>query len=395
MKYSLYRAFQKLWINKKINAAIAIELIIGITVVLCGVSSSFSAKSRLELYTKQIGEQGAVIEYSGIENSENNELPIAIEDYESIKEEYGELEISYLIYTQSIYQMQKSSNVKDVTLICMDTNTFTHFFGYAPSDSTVYLGTQVLDDCSSDKLHFFEEWISWDEANVRIGDMDISNIEKLSTSDNSIFVSLLIDLDVDSMIILPEECMTIHEVNAGEQWIPCLRIIPSSNEDISRNILEITQTLQDSHQGYSYRVSEQYLELQKSIDDLTQDIRLFAWIAWFVLIITMVGIVGVWLIYLEKRKREFAIILALGGTHKTIFREVFLEIFALCLISGLISIVGTILLIPHLSTSVFTAHFHWLSVVVMFGIVLIVTMITCTCMVWGIRDVYPTKILKK
>lgn len=395
MKYSIYRAFQKLWINKKTYAVVALELIIGMTVVLCGISSTYSARLRLDLYTKQIGEQGVVIEYSGSENFANSELPITVEDYESIRNEYSELEISYLLYTQSVYQMQKSSDVKDVTFVCMDANTFFHFFGFEPSDSTVYIGHQVAEDSNSEGLRFFEEWISWNESNIGIGGNDFVNVERLNTSDKSIFVSLLIDLDINSMIILPEECLFSLEENAGEQWIPCLRMIPSSNAESPSEILGITQALQDRHQCYSYRISEQYLELQKSIADLTQEIRIFAWIAWFVLVITIVGIIGVWLIYLEKRKREFAIILALGGTHRTIYQEVFLEIFILCIFSGLISIIATIVLVPYLSTGVFTAHFHWFSVVAMFGIVLTVTLITCTCMIWGIRDIYPTKILKK
>ena len=47
MKYLIYRALQKLWINKKIYFVIAFELAIGIAVVLCGISSAYSAESRV------------------------------------------------------------------------------------------------------------------------------------------------------------------------------------------------------------------------------------------------------------------------------------------------------------------------------------------------------------
>lgn len=395
MKYLFYRVFQKLKINKKIYSVIAIELAIGITVVLCGISSAYSAKSRLEQYKQQIGEQGVAIEYSERNEFASTELPITVEDYEIIKKEYNELDISYLLYTHSIYQTQESFNVKNVTFISMDDNSFFRFFGFTPQDETIYLGAQVADDLQNEGSTFFENWISWNGSYIEIGNVNIADVMRLNSLEKSIFVELLVDLEVETMIILPEKYMDILEINVEEQLTPCLRFVSVTDESESDAMPDIIQTLQDRHPDYSYHVSEQYLELQKSISDLTQEIRLFVWMAWFVLIITTVGIVGILLIYMEKRKREFAIILALGGTHGTIFKEIFLEIFVLCFISGFISLIAAIMIIPHLSTSVFTAYFHWISVVVMLAIVLLITIISCICMIFGIRDIYPAKILKK
>lgn len=156
MKYLIYRAFQKLWINKKIYLVIAIELAIGITVVLCGISSTYSAKSRLELYKQQIGEQGVVIEYSESRDFANTELPVTVEDYEIIKEDYGELDISYLLFTHSIYQTRKSLDVKSVTFVSMNANSFFSCFGFAPQDDAIYLGTQVADDFEKEGLFFLK-----------------------------------------------------------------------------------------------------------------------------------------------------------------------------------------------------------------------------------------------
>ncbi|MDE6750646.1 MAG: hypothetical protein K2K21_16530 [Lachnospiraceae bacterium] len=395
MKYLIYRAFQKLWINKKVYFVIALEAAIGITVVLCGISSAYSAKSRLELYKQQIGEQGIVIECSKNEYFANTESPITVEDYEIIKEAHSEQDISYLLFTRSFYQTQKSLDVKNVTFVSMDANSFYSYFGFMQQEDAIYIGTQVADDFEKEGLRFFEKWFSWEDSNVIIGDSDIADIVRLNPLNKSIFVALLIDLEIESMIILPEKYMNVLECNVEEPMTPCLRIVSDSNGSGTDAAYEIVQTLHDKHPAYSYRISEQYLELRKSITDLTQVIRLFSWVAWFVLIITMVGIIGILLIYMEKRKREFAIILALGGTHATIFKEIFLEVFSLCFLSGCIGLIALIIIIPYLSTGVFTAYFHWINVVVMLGIVLMITVISCTCMIVGIRDIYPTQILKK
>lgn len=395
MKYLIYRAFQKLWINKKIYVVIALELAIGITVVLCGISSAYSAKSRLELYKQQIGEQGVAIEYSKNGDFADTGLPVTVEDYEIIKEAHSGLDISYLLYTHSIYLTGKSSDVKNVTFVSMDAESFFSCFGFAPQDDVLYLGRQVADDVEKEGLSFFEEWISWDASNVTMGDFNFADTLPVNPLNKSIIIARSVDLNVETMIILPEKCMNVLESNVQEHLIPCLRITSVSDGGETDDLIEVVQTLQEKHLDYSYRISEQYLELQKSITDLTQEIRIFSWIAWFVLIITMVGIVGILLIYMEKRKRELAIILSLGGTQATIFKEIFFEVFSLCFMSGCIGLVATVITIPYLSTSVFTAYFHWLSVAAMLGIVLMITIISCTCMILGIRDVYPTKILKK
>lgn len=394
MSYLIYRAVQKLWINKKIYMAVAFEIVIGITVVLCGILSTYSAKFRMDLYKQQIGENGVVIEYSAKE-SPNKELAITVEDYKAIKENYPKIEVSYLLYTYSVYQMQQSCNVKNVEFVSMDSDFFYNIFKFVPKENTLYLGKQITDDFESEELYFFETWLSWKSSGVYISDKYITNVERVDSKDKVIFVDLLIDLNIDSMIILPIECMSVLEENFADQAVPCLRIAVEPDSDTSDALAEIMQELQDRHPSYSYYVSEQYMELQKSITDLTQKIRLFAWVAWVVIAITVIGIIGILLIYMEKRKREFAIILALGGTHKTIFIEIFTEVFLLCFISGFIGLIISIIMLPYLSTSVFEAHFYWGSIAAMVGIVLMIANISCVCVISGIRNIYPIKILKE
>ena len=139
MMYLIYRSFQKLWINKKTYFFIMLELAIGISVVMCGICSTYSAQSKLELCKQQIGTDGAVIEY--YENgTASTDFPISVEDYITIRDSYSETDISYLLFAHSIYLTQASSNVKNVSLISMDAASFARFFGFAPQDDTIYLG---------------------------------------------------------------------------------------------------------------------------------------------------------------------------------------------------------------------------------------------------------------
>lgn len=53
MLYPLYRAVQKLWLNRKTYLFLLIEFVLGTTVVLCGYLSGRAATYRLEAYEMQ------------------------------------------------------------------------------------------------------------------------------------------------------------------------------------------------------------------------------------------------------------------------------------------------------------------------------------------------------
>ncbi len=394
MLYLFSRAFQKLWINRKTYFFIILELGIAISVVLCGICSKYSAKSKLVLCKQQIGMDGAAIEYYENGIASKTDAPISVEDYIELRETYEESEISYLLFAGSIYQTQETMSVGNVTFISMDIDSFVRYFGFAPQDDTIYLGSLLASVAANEELKFFEEWFLWGKSDVRIRDGNILEVARLESPTDTIMVGTSWDLDVRSAIILPEKFMKVLQESTDHPH-SCLRVIPNVNSGGVDEVYDILETLQNIHPNCIYRVADQYAELQKSITDLTEGIRLFSWIAGFVLIISMVGIVGILLIHMEKRKRELAIIFALGGNHLTIFTEIFIEIFLLCFIGGVLGLTATVIAIPKLSTSVFTAHFQWSCIAVMIGIVLVVSIISCTCILWQIRDIYPAKILKK
>lgn len=398
MMYLIYRAFQKLWIHRKTYFFIVLELAIGIAVVMCEICSLYSSRSRLELCKQQLGDLGTVIEWRSKSNmpptmSSNAELAITVDDYNTVRDVHGDVRTMYLLFAGSIYLMQKATDVRDVTFVCMNDDMFTELFGFVPDEDVIYLGSQIADDSEQDELIFFTEWFAWGSDEIRIGELSFEKNQRLVSSTEQVFIDRTWNLDVDRMIVLPADRMKVLEENEAGAF-PFMRVVPTVDNDGADTVSDIIRMLKEEHKSYSYNASEQYTDLKNSIADLTQDIRFFSWVAWFALIISMVGIVGILMIYMEKRKRELAIIIALGGTRTTIFMEIFIEIFSLSLIGGVISTIATVVIAPYLSTSVFTVSFHWISVAVMLGIVLMVSILSCLFTLLGIRSVKPMQILK-
>ena len=129
------------------------------------------------------------------------------------------------------------------------------------------------------------------------------------------------------------------------------------------------------------------------IRDITQWMELFVWVAKCSLVITTVGIIGVLLIYVEQRRREFVIALTLGATHGTLIFELFCEVLLFSLLGGVISLLLTIFIAPQLSTVTFTVRFSWTCAILAIGIAFGITLICCVCTILGTRSRYPTKIL--
>ena len=395
MMYTFYRAFQKLWINKKTYFFIMIELAVGIAVVLCEICSVFSAHEKTEMCKRQIGEIGATIEYSGdFTFGAERKAGIDVEDYKTILDTYSDTEVSYILYAGGIYLDDVAEEVKDVDFVSMDKNTFADLFGFASEDDKIYLGAQVAEDLEKGGLRFVAEWISAEGADFKVGENDLLKPERLHSETQTIYFGLTHDLNVKTLVVLPEKYMKTIQDNNGYSW-GLLRIMTDPEIDDSDMLQDILQMLQARHPEYSYHIADQYLELRGSVASFNADAHLFAYIAWIVLIISVVGIIGILLIYMEKRKRELAIVLALGGTRMTIFKEIFIEIFSLCLISGIIGTAAAAAVAPHLSNAVFDVSFRWISLAVMAGIVLMIPVISCTCIVLEIRNVHPMKILKK
>ena len=390
MLYPLYRAVQKLRLNRKTYLFLLIEFVLGTTVVLCGYLSGRAATYRLEAYEIQSRKNSISIQYYG---GDGLNAAVTPENYAKLCEIYGsEYSFSYLLFERTIYTFElQEDKVQDVILSSMDENTFEFFFGVQPEPDTVYFGAQIEKDLPN-RLFFGRDWFLLDEQGATI------NGQLLHTAtlpDNSDFLLLSAmeseNVDTAQLIVLPFSQLNMLTANADAP-MAYLSVFLQSGQGID-DVQRIADWLQSRHPSYSYTVSDQRAELKKSIRDITQWMELFVWVAKCSLVITTVGIIGVLLIYVEQRRREFVIALTLGATHGTLIFELFCEVLLFSLLGGVISLLLTIFIAPQLSTVTFTVRFSWTCAILAIGIAFGITLICCVCTILGTRSRYPTKIL--
>ena len=281
--------------------------------------------------------------------------------------------------------------MQDVIFSSMDENTFEFFFGVQPEPDTVYFGAQIEKDLPN-RLFFCRDWFLLDEQGATINGQ-LLHTATLPDNSDLLLLSAMESENVDTaqLIVLPFSQLNMLTANADAPMAYLSGFLQSGQgiDDVQR----IADWLQSRHPSYSYTVSDQRAELKKSIRDLTQWMELFVWVAKCSLVITTVGIIGVLLIYVEQRRREFVIALTLGATHGTLIFELFCEVLLFSLLGGVISLLLTIFIAPQLSTVTFTVRFSWTCAILAIGMAFGITLICCVCTVLGTRSRYPTKIL--
>lgn len=391
MKYTIYRAGQKLWLHKKVYVFLLIEIALGLGVVLCGFHSRACADYRLKLYQEQNADG---LNLRGIATGNQRQLAITVQDYRNIQKNYGRNGcFSYMILMHAIYRLPGDEGVQDMTIVSMNDAFFESIWGFSPQPEVAYLGNRIGSDCRKN-MEVLADWLRCKENEIYVGEKTFSTYllpQKISTL--VLAAETEFDQAVSSMLILPESQLEFLEQHIIGSPIVFFRIDPLKDQAVDF-IYDIARWLQDEHPEYQYQVIDQRLQMEKSIRELTSQIQQLSWFAKISLMITVVGLVGVLLIFLERRRREMAICRMLGATKYQLFAELFWEVFLLTLMGGILSILLLFTLIPNLSTVVFRVTFQWKSIFIVLGTATCITLISCSCAIAAISSNSPLKILR-
>lgn len=394
MKYTIQRALQKLWLNRKTNFFLALELAIGIAVVLCAHLSSRAASDRLEGFEKQF-EQGDIVVEGYLKSFYTDETAITYTDYRDFLVQYGDrCSFRYYLYDGIAGRPRNGGELENYVLLSMNTEAFCSLFGAGPQEA-VYVGSETEKVLAAGGVIWEENWFRLDRDGAQVGKHTMGQILPLNTSLKTLMVRTLegFDLDISRLVVLPESMMEAMEVGSGGKLSSFLLVRPDSGTKKS-SFDGIIQELTLRHPSYIYEFTNQVQDMEKSISDLTSTIRLLGWVSQLALAVTTVGIVGVLFLFLQVRRREYAIALSQGATHGVLFHEIFCEVFLLNSIGGIAGAAIAAICCPVLSNSMFRATFRWSAIPVMLSITVTITLSVCVCTLGGLRSIYPSKLLQ-
>lgn len=315
--------------------------------MVCQDSVSIAAAERLKAYERQFMENTvSVMNYSGEEwRWDMSELPVPYEAYSSFLEELPEDTELYCMQQGKIYL-----GIQDIDLIGMSDNMFRYLIGFDMED-TVWIGREALKqiedadayaaaDCSVDNNTICLYGSNF-PYRVLEGEVKNSSIIGFSANPDA-------DILTEKSIFVPLELVTqIQE--AGKPFYNSTLTVGGA--DYRERAEQIAESLEAQSRAFHYAVEDRRQVYQKNSKDFTDDIQTVGWIGRFALILTAVGIVGIMLIHLDERKKDFAISMVVGATRRRLAAETAFEIVVLCLLGGIAALGISAIAVPMQSTS--------------------------------------------
>ncbi len=121
-----------------------------------------------------------------------------------------------------------------------------------------------------------------------------------------------------------------------------------------------------------FRWVDYHAELERGGNQLNAAVRIFGWAGMVALIIICCGTLGIALVFMEKRKKEFAIHYLNGLSIRGIKRQVYLEFAIVYLIGYVTASAAAFLVQPLVSSIYYPIAMHWQSVAILFAVATVV-----------------------
>lgn len=393
--YSLYKALHYIKENKKIYLFIIVQMTLSLTIILLNLNSSWVAKQRIAEYQDNLAQQKVslrVYSNQSINNEgENVFTPPAL--YHKLVKTYGDrCEILYFVGTNISYFNPENQSIYSSTCLFMPKETFRVIFNQEMDSQTAYVG----DACFPSKSCTYNSLTAWFDYNDKgiVTSDQVRRDDLMPTKANTALLTRGViesfSIDLATTLVLPIDWLD-EQVCQSDDYLNSEIKLFSDDPSVYTEILDFVT--QEADENTYYELSYDYYQLKDSLNDLQIDIRVMTALANFILLVSFVGAVGVLLVFLESRKKDFAISIAYGATIETVYLELFLEIMLVLLAVSGLSLIATAFFASMLSTAVYTVSFSLWSIPIAILFMLVVAILVTMIALFSIRKLTPVEIL--
>ena len=214
-----------------------------------------------------------------------------------------------------------------------------------------------------------------------------------------------------------EYSVQICEGDSADLWLPfklyqpyfhykdianiklCIKFTDEKGDNISfvnEKLLNFKNYLNERHQDYKYTISNEFYDYMGKTATASEESYIFLLIAIVFFFIIVIGLIGLFLLFMERRKRELAIAISLGAQRNWLVIEVFLEVICVSMIGY---VTGTLLAVKTLATgwefATIVVDFSWRASILLLGIPLFVSVVSVLPSVYMILRLKPMEILRE
>lgn len=177
-----------------------------------------------------------------------------------------------------------------------------------------------------------------------------------------------------------------------------IKFIGGKSENISvvnEKLLNIRNYLNKGHKDYKYTISNEFFEYMGKISAAKDENYIFTLIAVVFFLIIVIGLIGLFLLFIERRKHELAIAISLGAQRRYLAMELFLEVLCVSLIGyvmGVVIVARTLIAGWEFATVII--YFNWKISVLLISVPILISTVSIIPSVYMILKLKPMEILR-
>ena len=322
-----------------------------------------------------------------------------MKDYEYIKNNYGDkiftplsFKNSYTLYDGDFYR---------INLLFVNEEFFEVFLPEEKTkgkmdNNTLYIGSVAEKVLNSESIqqfdNFYKTW-SKDKAILLTGEeFFIKPILELCDENTKLYLDLNDSVfDFSFSIILPVRIYNNPEYLTNQLNIP-IKFKDKHDETLIKEIVNYFKHEKGSFYNYTpVYAAELFI---KEVKDINSLLNIFLALSIFILIIITIGLTGILLIISNKRKREFANLIACGATRKNLYFEIIGEVFSITFITGLLGgIIGSLIAINYIKFTEFNIIFNPFSLFMVILVSILICVASVFLPLYHMRKLKPAEIV--
>jgi ABC-type antimicrobial peptide transport system permease subunit len=347
-------------------------------------------------------------ETSNAQNNQGGKCAITYEDYQWVIDEYPDvLTASYFLHRHiCAITSGEELDTNEIDLIYAPDKYFNECGYKGDVNNKVFAGKNIYDRLNNVNTVFsiYDEVKFGKNNTMDIGNskgLNIIPLSKLKLKDKTMnFGSILITtVNVDDGIFIPcsvlDEYFEMDSVNVSFK----ISFLNGGGNEILSEILSQLGTRHNN--AYSYKATNIKANYDWSNERIVLIIKNRVMYAIIVFMILLFGFTGILHIITYKRRKQIAISIMLGGDEKTVLIELFIELWAVCIMGAAIGgVLGSLItrfyqkVITQNFVSLFEATIHWETILLVLAVATMIAVLVTAATARTIKRLQPAEILR-
>lgn len=401
MLYLVLKAGKRVGKNIRRYLFLMFQILLGTCMIAVSLNILTSFEKQFQAFKKEINVRYVDIEKDMLDDTEQS---ITRADYSYIRGHYNHENVFYAI-RYDVFSVQNGKYL--CTLLFAEADYYRSVMGFANyQENKVYAGEQAAIAVAGEEFHVGQDKITekyFNKKEKQLFGKAISSFTLFQEGESGPSI-LLSDLF---------SSMLLHTGSAQDYILFPLSAYPASDAALKGKAM-ISLTLENANSTLLFEQSEQIVEYLGRVHEgtgfaiqnfvtLTEELlsrntaiaQGIMALSAFVFFIVFFGLVGLLFVTINKRSREFAVLLMCGATTKQVFIEIYLEILAIVMSAVLLGNLISVPLLPMFNQSVINTTYHVSTFLLLVLGGLCVSTCVCVIAVSKFKFLHPIEVIKQ